>query len=196
LNKYIEKLESDINSCTKKAKEYVINKQQPSALVYIKKKRKLESLLHNKQGALSNLSEIIISIESTFTNKEILDAYTAGNQILKVINKNLGLSAGAIDDQVLNMIENLADLREIDIALKQGSDEITGTIDENELEEELSTLLAEKPSFEYNNSIPEKQHTVVENIEVVFPTIPEVEISKSTTSTDKISTDKKRLICE
>jgi len=112
--------------------------------------------LHNKQGALSNLSEIIISIESTFTNKEILDAYTAGNQILKVINKNLGLSAGAIDDQVLNMIENLADLREIDIALKQGSDEITGTIDENELEEELSTLLAEKPSFEYNNSIPEK----------------------------------------
>jgi len=136
------KLEEDIEKCTKQAVFYhTQKKQKKEALVYLKRRKRLQDILLKRLQSTDTIKEILERIDNAHTNKAILDAYRLGTNTLKETTKQSGLSAEAVDEVMVELDEAFANQREIDEALKVGPQEMV--FDEEELESELGKIMEE-----------------------------------------------------
>jgi len=136
------KLEEDIEKCTKQAVFYhTQKKQKKEALVYLKRRKRLQDILLKRLQSTDTIKEILERIDDAHTNKAILDAYRLGTNTLKETTKQSGLSAEAVDEVMVELDEAFANQREIDEALKVGPQEMV--FDEEELESELGKIMEE-----------------------------------------------------
>jgi len=103
------------------------------------------------------------NIEEARTNKEILDAYSAGSRAIKDFTQKNGLTVEVIDEVMTELQEVLADQKEIDDALKTTS--TYETFNEEELQEELTNLMKEESQKGEDELLQQLQ-----NIKIVSPT--------------------------
>jgi len=143
LETQIAKLKQDISQCVKDA-SYALNtlKKKDKALLHLKRRQSLVSLLEKREGSARTLEEILDKIDEARTNKDILDAYKAGTAAIRRVTQHMGLTPEAVDDAMIQLSEVMADQNEIDLAFRQGADDIVGPLDTEDLNTELDALMA------------------------------------------------------
>jgi len=129
-------LEKEIESSTQKAISLSKQKKQANALVYLKRRKRLNVILLQRLNSSETLHQILENIEEAHTNKEILEAYQIGTAALKETNKQ-GLTLESVEQTLDDLHEVMANQKEIDEALSSGVE----VIDDSEVEEELKSLM-------------------------------------------------------
>jgi len=89
VNRYLKKLESNIDSCQSVVKQCVKNKEKEKALLGLRKKKYIEQNLENGRKQLLNLEQLINDVESAQMNQNIVQAMKQGNEFLKQLNEQL-----------------------------------------------------------------------------------------------------------
>ncbi|KFM63770.1 Charged multivesicular body protein 7, partial [Stegodyphus mimosarum] len=136
----IDKLEQDILGCTVEVKHLMKTGCKTKAMVALKRKKRLESLLNKKTAALDNIEQFLCQLQNSGSEKKVLDAYQAGLQAMKAVGQKLNLDA--IDEAMDEIGQVLDECAEVQKTLSKPvtpDDE-----DLQEFENELEELLADE----------------------------------------------------
>ncbi|EAL68878.1 SNF7 family protein [Dictyostelium discoideum AX4] len=153
------KLLTDIEEISNTIKESIRIKQKNHALLQLKKKKLLESILEKRATASTNIHEILFSIESAKSNQQIIESLCTGVSTLKKVNQEISV------DQVDSILDDYQDAitnqREIDDAMKSGFNSVeslsSADIDEDQLEKELDQMLQDHLTLEKEEKQKQKQ---------------------------------------
>ncbi|KAF9915719.1 Vacuolar protein sorting-associated protein 20 [Lobosporangium transversale] len=148
LKAYSRKLDSVINKELELAKGHLANGDKKRALLALRRKKFQEGLLEKTQMQMTNLDELVYtvdiiflltySIEHALVEKQIFDGLAAGNQVLKELHKDMSLSD----------VEKLMDETAESIAYQNEIDEMLSTrlsvAEEEDIERELDEMVAQE----------------------------------------------------
>ncbi|XP_077976423.1 charged multivesicular body protein 7-like [Styela clava] len=127
----------EMESCTQKAKELLKNKQRTMALGALRKKKRLEISLSNKEQNLNNIEELLESLNQCKTDKLLMDTYKSAVAAHKKASKGLSLDVvQSTMDDVANVLDNQSEVSEIistPVSCENTSDD--------DLETELAALI-------------------------------------------------------
>ena len=155
LKKQEEVLERAIASRTEQAKKSVLQGRRQHAMGLLKRKKILEGVLEKRAQSLYTLTDILDSIHSAKTTKQVLDAYSIGAESLQSYNKEHGLTVEKVESVMDNLDDALANQREVDDALMAVGGELSlaDAMEDDTLLEELEELEKEEKEKE-----KQKQH--------------------------------------
>jgi len=115
------KLLEEIEKCLKDALYFhsKVKKQgqfhQKQALIFLKRKKRLEGILSKRLQAIDNLNQILETIDDARTDQEILEAYKYGTASIK--SATAGMTVESVQQVMNDVYDTLADQKEIDEAL-------------------------------------------------------------------------------
>lgn len=112
LTQYQKKMRAVVEKETEMARELLRKGQRPKALLALKKKRFQEQLLTKSEAQLSNLQEMIDSVEFAQMEKRVFDGLKAGNEVLKEIQAEMSLDA--VEELMADTQEAIAHQQEIE----------------------------------------------------------------------------------
>ncbi|ELR14781.1 SNF7 family protein [Acanthamoeba castellanii str. Neff] len=141
LEKQEGQLSKDIDGCRVKATNWLKKKNKPKAMMELKRKQRLQSVLDKRLSFIENIHQILHTIEQTQTDKEMIDQFKLGVDTLKRVREESGVTVEAVDQVMDDLQDALLDQREIDDAISSGQEQLS-SVDEAELEEELAQLVA------------------------------------------------------
>lgn len=141
LEKQEGQLSKDIDGCRVKAADWLKKKNKPKAMMELKRKQRLQSVLDKRLSFIENIHQILHTIEQTQTDKEMIDQFKLGVDTLKRVREESGVTVEAVDQVMDDLQDALLDQREIDDAISSGQEQLS-SVDEAELEEELAQLVA------------------------------------------------------
>ena len=151
-----------------KAADWLKKKNKPKAMMELKRKQRLQSVLDKRLSFIENIHQILHTIEQTQTDKEVpstlkhfflprpsptkalcrlvscdqmIDQFKLGVDTLKRVREESGVTVEAVDQVMDDLQDALLDQREIDDAISSGQEQLS-SVDEAELEEELAQLVA------------------------------------------------------
>ncbi|XP_055937783.1 charged multivesicular body protein 7-like [Argiope bruennichi] len=138
----MDALETSILSCEEEAKNLVKKGFKSKAMLSLKKKKRLETLLKKKSIAFDNIENLLCQLKNTGTEKMVLEAYRTGVQAMK------RTTTGELDldniDVVMSDVQGvLEDYNEVQSTLSKS---VTADDSLEEFEEELENLIAEDKS--------------------------------------------------
>ncbi|KAJ7219458.1 Snf7-domain-containing protein [Mycena pura] len=140
LHVQVAKIQQKIDQCTQKATAALQQSHKPLALTYLRSRKQLEDLLRKRLGSLETLEGTQLSVETAAGDIEILKSYESSTATLRSILAHPSLQKESIDKTLDAMAEANEDAKEVDEAIRSGTDV---TFDEAELEEELRILALE-----------------------------------------------------
>lgn len=143
LEHQIENCHAEISVSVSKAKACLQNQQKDRALNALRKKKRLEKALLNKEAALSNQEEILERLHQCKTDKMVMETYKSAIAAYK--NLSSELSAEEVQetmDEVSSVLNNRSEITE---AL---SEPMCEQADLQELEDELAKLIQNDQSNE------------------------------------------------
>ena len=140
-------LDKKIAELDESVKSYLFKmKNKAMALEIMKRRKFVEAQQLKLQTSLANMEQILESIRMAKTNEDVLGAYKEGTAALKVlVSSSEALSATETMDNLLESLDQAKALDETIAVANQLVDSAAVNISEDEeLEAELATLLAEK----------------------------------------------------
>ena len=141
-------LQNKAQSELKQALERKKNGDKNGALVCLKRKKMYETEIAKLEGSRMNLEQQLFAIEGASMNKNIFDSLKQGNQALKDMHGEINIDEV---DKLKDEMEDQQDLlNELNEAISQPVG-VIGTMDDDELMDELNELEAE----EYEKSMLE-----------------------------------------
>lgn len=120
------------------------------ALARLKKKKGLEGKLTGARAAATKLSAVLMAVDEAESNREAVAALETGMASLKTATAD-GVTADRVDAVAADFDEMLAEQQEVRTALEQLNQDMLGP-DVAELEEELESMMADKPEKEANEA--------------------------------------------
>lgn len=120
------------------AKQCLERQQRDKALIYLKKSKHQSQLLGQSYQQLTNIEELISSIEFALVQKDIVNNLAKGAQVLKDLNSEMSLTK--VDQIMDDTAEGIAYQQELSDRL---SEQLSAT-DEQEIEDELAKLESEQ----------------------------------------------------
>lgn len=161
LEHQIENYHAQISDAVLKTKEYLRNQQKSRALNTIKKKKRLEKVLLNKEKALSNQEEILERLHQCKTDKMVMETYKSAIAAYK--NLSSGISAEDVQetmDEVSSVLDNQSEMTEAlsetiyeQADLSELEDELAKLV-QNEQSDDLSELCVHLESTQLNDRLP------------------------------------------
>jgi charged multivesicular body protein 7 len=118
--------------------------KKSTALYHLKSKKNLLKLLETRLGSLETLENIVLKINSSKTEIEILNAYNVGSEALKQILGRKELQIDNVEHTIDALAEVLADHRDIEDAMQISQE----SYDDNDLENELDLLVNEEKKLD------------------------------------------------
>lgn len=138
INSKCKQLEKQIEKAQALAKQYAKNGDKRSAMLQLKKKAMYTTNLEKIEGQRLNLEMQLINIETMGINSEIINSMRAGNNLMKLYQKEQSLDN--IDNIVDDIQDNMDRFNEVSDALSVPLVQM----DEDELEAELMDLETEE----------------------------------------------------
>ncbi|CAD5212357.1 unnamed protein product [Bursaphelenchus okinawaensis] len=147
LNTEIKRIEHKVKTFTNEAKELLKNGDKTGALIAMKKKKRAEKDLLDKDNQCQRLLQMMEQLTATKQTREIMDVYKMGSDAYKSALRRQGLSMDKIDETMDSIHEAIHEANDIDDALREGIKNMpspSNVIDEASLEEELNELMREE----------------------------------------------------
>jgi hypothetical protein len=185
LRSQVQKLEEEVQKTKDRIKEYLRDKKRDIAVLYLRKLKGVEKVLSLRTDSLFKLEEIQQAVHSAANAKMVLDALRIGAQALSHLNRDVNVSD--VDQVMMDLESSIANQNEIADAM---SLPIGDAVDEEELEDELSALMAaeeddrqrnqERVRGEERQKEREKEKEEEEegfvsqmsNLSIAFPSVP------------------------
>ncbi|KAF9290104.1 Vacuolar protein sorting-associated protein 20 [Mortierella alpina] len=164
LKQYHKRLDLVIAKELGLAKRHLANGEKKSALLALRRKKFQEGLLEKTQLQMTNLDELTFSIEQALVEKQVFEGLTAGNQVLKELQKEMSLSD----------VEKLMDETAESIAYQNEIDELLSTrlsvAEEEDIERELDEMVEEETKAKLPSiPAPSEQERQLESQEQAEP---------------------------
>lgn len=132
------KLEAEMERCRDEARDCIRADNKLKAKLVLKRKHRLEALLHKKQSQYDNIEILSDQILNSDSNKLIVDAFAKSAQVLK--------SAEVIPEDYEEMISEIEEAADLQNHMLNGlSRPLDGSqIDDGDLEKELREMIGEQ----------------------------------------------------
>jgi len=153
LKQYKKKCETMADTETRVAKELLAAGRKREALLALKKKKYQLALITRTEGQLSNVSEMIDSIEFTQLEVKVFEGLKQGNQVLRELQDQMKV------EDVEKLMEEVAESNETQRRIEEA---LSGKLSDEDEEEVLAELAA-----------LEELETDIETTE--FPKVPKEE---------------------
>uniref|UniRef100_A0A914C8I5 Charged multivesicular body protein 7 n=1 Tax=Acrobeloides nanus TaxID=290746 RepID=A0A914C8I5_9BILA len=143
LESEIKRLETREKSLQEEARLAVRKGDRKSALNILRRKKRAEKDLHDKDIQCQRLLSMLEQLVQTKQTREIIDIYKTSTQAFKASLARQGLTVENIDETIDSVQDVMDDYKEIEDALSEGIKMMpsAATIDEGELEAELNEIL-------------------------------------------------------
>ncbi|ORY92157.1 Snf7-domain-containing protein [Syncephalastrum racemosum] len=168
LNIQVDKLQSRLEEFAKISQIQNAQGHRPQALYALKRKKHLETLLHQRLQSLETMEAMLLKFESSLNDMQLVEAFNMGADALRSILKDNNITVEMVDATMVKLGDVMEDQREVETALSQGMEDVNQTqfpIDEDELENELRELdekeaqMKELPSRQESVSAPPPAHS-------------------------------------
>ncbi|KAF8637335.1 hypothetical protein AX17_002836 [Amanita inopinata Kibby_2008] len=148
LHTQIDSLQQRVDEYTRRASDALRQQRKPMSLNYLRSRKQLEELNKRRLGSLHTLESTLISVEAAAGDIEIMKVYGSSTATLRVILAHPSLQRESIDRTMDALAEANSDAKEIDEAIRTGTDAALNIdeIDDAELEMELNRLIADSAS--------------------------------------------------
>ncbi|KZT09530.1 uncharacterized protein LAESUDRAFT_646919 [Laetiporus sulphureus 93-53] len=142
----IDSIHVKINERTEQISTSLRIKRKEIALSHLRAKKQLEDLLGKRLNSLDALQSTLLRVEASAGDVEIMKSYESSTVTLRAILAHPSLQRDKIDETMDAMASANADAREIDDAIRVGTEVAVSEagIDDAELEDELKALIQEE----------------------------------------------------
>ncbi|CAD5216586.1 unnamed protein product [Bursaphelenchus xylophilus] len=159
LQSEIRKAENKVRVFTNEAKDNLRKGDKMAALSAMKKKKRAEKELLDKDNQCQKLLQMMEQLAATKQTREIMDVYKMGTDAYKGALQRQGLTMDKIDETMDSIHEAIQEANDVDEALREGIKNIpspSNVVDEAALEDELNDLLKEEeaPSLPTMPEVP------------------------------------------
>ncbi|CAG8449183.1 6256_t:CDS:2 [Ambispora gerdemannii] len=142
LHKQIQNLENRVEVLGERVNNYLRRQQKTSAKLALKQKKEIEKILDKRIDSLHTLESILMKMQESVTQREIMKAFDVGATTLQNVLSRSGVTFDSVQDTMDKLEDVLMAQNEIDEALTTANKTIlTSTSeDDDELERELANL--------------------------------------------------------
>ncbi|CAG8452544.1 10623_t:CDS:2 [Ambispora leptoticha] len=155
LHKQIENLENQVKVLGGRINNYLRRQQRISAKLALKQKKEIEKILDKRIDSLHTLETILMKMQESVTQREIVEAFDVGATTLQNVLSGSGVTFDSVQDTMDKLEDVLMAQNEIDEALTTANETIlTSTTEEDE---ELERELAKWQKSENIKEIPKAQ---------------------------------------
>ncbi|CEF62568.1 Charged multivesicular body protein 7 [Strongyloides ratti] len=170
-----DKLKEQARICIK-------NKDKGSALRKMKKYKSTELTIEKMESSKNKLEDILYNITLTKDNAKIVELMRYGNETMKNINKENGITIEKVDEIIDDIEEGIRDKEEVEDAISRLN--TTPSIDDESLEKEFEEIMKNDTNLK-GTSIKSTTSSVLKRIssepslipeksrKIVFPSVPE-----------------------
>eukprot|EP01116_Phalansterium_solitarium_P024197 TRINITY_DN8790_c0_g1_i1.p1 TRINITY_DN8790_c0_g1~~TRINITY_DN8790_c0_g1_i1.p1 ORF type:complete len:399 (+),score=171.27 TRINITY_DN8790_c0_g1_i1:395-1591(+) len=139
LARLADALRADTRRCTEAAKQCHRMHDKAGALRQLRRRQRVAAALEQREAAREQLHTLLIRIDASAADRQVLEAYRLGAETLKLARGDL--SADYVHDVLGQVADALADQDEVDAALATPVS-TAATVADEELEAELEALEA------------------------------------------------------
>ncbi|TPX33864.1 hypothetical protein SmJEL517_g03371 [Synchytrium microbalum] len=144
LNKQVSRLDERSAQLMDQTKQHIKNKDRIRAKFVLKQRKMVEDVLEKRLASLATLEAIIDKLQAAETDAELISVYQIGTRTLQEFVSHTGLTVAKVDATMDALDDVLADQREVEDAMMTGNAMVQPNISEDELEQELDSILAEQ----------------------------------------------------
>ncbi|KAL7266286.1 hypothetical protein RUND412_011174 [Rhizina undulata] len=135
----VESLGARVNNLEEKARKALESKNRILAMAALRSKQVTERHLASRAQSLGQLEEVLLQIEHAASNVELVRQMERSSKVLRNLNKEVG-GVERVDAIMSSLKEEMEEAAEV--VCKIG--EATPPVDEEEVEDELETMLREE----------------------------------------------------
>ncbi|KAI6196953.1 hypothetical protein M3Y94_01168300 [Aphelenchoides besseyi] len=180
----LRRVEQRVKKFDVEARDAVHRKDKAGALQALRKKKRAEKEMTDKDVQYQRLVGMLEQLSSTKQSREILDAYKAGTRAYKEALERQGLTLDKVDNTMDSVNEAMQDANDIDEALRDGFSSIpmpNAHIEDSALEDELNAIMNEE---KVNGKANER---------AFIPDLPEVPTNRLPVRSDDVAARLRRL---
>ncbi|KAI8835218.1 Snf7-domain-containing protein [Chytriomyces cf. hyalinus JEL632] len=137
----ISNLEAKVAELKSNASSALKNNARSRALIFLKQKTSVSSVLEKRIASLHTLETILSKIQQAETDAEIVHAYKLGTVTLQSVLKTHNLTPDSVQQTLDSLSDAFADQNEIDAVLAAHHAENALDVDDEEIERELEDLV-------------------------------------------------------
>uniref|UniRef100_A0A0N4Z0K7 Charged multivesicular body protein 7 n=1 Tax=Parastrongyloides trichosuri TaxID=131310 RepID=A0A0N4Z0K7_PARTI len=178
------------------ARECIRNKDKGGAFRRMKKYKSTEKIIEKMEMSKTKLEDILYNITLTKDNASIVELMKHGNEVMKNVNRENGITLERVDEIIEDIEEGIRDKDELESAISRLN--ATG-VDDEELEEEFNELIRKENGFEDDSRIktpgsvskrvnPGKSNIPIKSRKIVFPDVPKEDPSVRSNRLVKMNT--------
>uniref|UniRef100_A0A0K0ER18 Charged multivesicular body protein 7 n=1 Tax=Strongyloides stercoralis TaxID=6248 RepID=A0A0K0ER18_STRER len=127
------------NKLKEQARICHLNKDKGGAIRKMKKYKSTELIIEKMESSKGKLEDILYNITLTKDNAKIVELMRYGNETMKNINKENGITIEKVDEIIDDIEGNIRDKEEVEDAISRLN--TTPSIDDESLEEELKEIM-------------------------------------------------------
>ncbi|KAI8989469.1 Snf7-domain-containing protein [Pilobolus umbonatus] len=135
----IQELQHQIENLSKQSREEHHAGHKSIALYCIKKKMNIEKIIAKKVKVLETMDTILMKIESSKDNMQIVEAFNIGADVLRDILEDDKLSVESVNDVMDKVQSTLDDTKEVEDAMHFGLEDNFSDTEYDELNELISS---------------------------------------------------------
>eukprot|EP01117_Protostelium_nocturnum_P004951 TRINITY_DN1793_c0_g1_i1.p1 TRINITY_DN1793_c0_g1~~TRINITY_DN1793_c0_g1_i1.p1 ORF type:complete len:205 (-),score=87.29 TRINITY_DN1793_c0_g1_i1:855-1469(-) len=159
LKQYQKKCVEVSNRETEIARQLLSQGKKKEALLALKKKKYQTQLLNQTEAQLSNISQMIDSIEFTQLEVKVFEGLKEGNQVLKELQNQMKV------EDVEALMDDIADTNETQRQIEEALSGKLSSVDEDAVLAELEELEALEEGIEFP-TVPIQDPTVPDRVPV------------------------------
>ena len=134
-----DKLEAEREQLDKEIRSLVRSNQKMKALPLLRKKKRVEKNIEEKEGVLLNMEVLQDKLAQCKTDRKVVESLRVGNDAMKQMRKEMGIDdVEKVMDDVAETIDQSNDITDL-----MNNMSMTSQPEEDELEAELQELLNE-----------------------------------------------------
>ncbi|KAI7897525.1 Snf7-domain-containing protein [Cokeromyces recurvatus] len=153
LSVQVDELQKKSEELGKEALEEKKKGHKAKAFYCLKRKKNLQEVLERRLKSMETMDTILMKIESSQDDIQVIQAFNMGAKALKNLLGKDGLSVESVDDAMEKIQSVLQDQKEIEEALRIGTEDIND-VDDQEIENELNELIKDYDKV----AIPPSKH--------------------------------------
>ncbi|TIB77657.1 hypothetical protein E3Q22_02947 [Wallemia mellicola] len=148
ISSQVDELEGEINRHNENISTHIKNKETDKAKRALRSRKALQELLSKRLDSKENLQGVLLKIEQSVGDIEIMKAYETSNDTLKTLLKAPELDRDRVENTMDSLSDTLADHNEIEQAIARPGGAEISTEMEDEIEAEYRQLFEESKKSE------------------------------------------------
>ncbi|KAI9305849.1 Snf7-domain-containing protein [Cunninghamella echinulata] len=182
LHDQVKDLELKMEELVKQCLVHSTKKQKTQALYLLKRKKQLEQILDRRLKSLDTIETILLKIDSSHNDLQVMQAFNVGADTLKHILSNNNITVTSVDETIQKIQDALEDQKRIEDAITSGMKQATYSYDNDghdEIEDETSkTILKEKRHWDQVDEDDDKSIDVIKPVETTYPLRSDSELAR------------------